>query len=58
MKRFALEVVRPSFEAPVKPIVHKGALVLTTNICARRSRKLIDADADSGVDTSGTLGST
>lgn len=58
MKRLALEVVRPSFGAPVKPTVHEDALVLTTNICARRSRKLIDADADSGLDTSGTLVNT
>lgn len=40
MKRFALEVVRPSMV-----------------ICARRSRKLIDEDIESGVGNDGTGGS-
>jgi hypothetical protein len=56
MKRFALEVVRPSLEAPVKQTAREDALILTTDICARRSRKLIDTDAESGVGSGDTPG--
>jgi hypothetical protein len=56
MKRFALEAVRPSLEVDVKSVIHEHAMALTIDICARRSRKLIDADMESSVGNDGTEG--
>lgn len=56
MKRFALEAVRPSLEVHVKPTAREHVLALTIDICARRSRKLIDADMESSVGNDGTEG--